>query len=121
VLIDIDDVRNDIPGVIALKGKNYVYKQQDGADCVYVEDGYPSCMIGVYLINKLKVSIDFFEENWKLNNVEFPDLEGELFREYGIHFTDEASEALTKLQTYQDTGVSWGDAYATTFGEELAG
>lgn len=117
MIVDVDDVRNDIPGVIALKGENYVYKQPDGYNCVYVDEETkcPSCLVGYYLINDLKVPISFF--TGRQNFVEFPDLEGDLYREHGIIFTDEASEALTALQIYQDTGTSWGEAYEIIFGE----
>jgi hypothetical protein len=112
VLIDIDDVRNDIPGVIALKGYDYEYEKPEHGNCVYVDDsGAPSCLVGYYLINNLKVPVEWFEGgSGDRNYKEFTSLTGVLYTDRGISFTREAEDFLRKLQELQDAGMAWGAA-----------
>lgn len=111
--IDIDDVREDILGVIAIKGDKFEYTPPNGNDCMYIDGGAPSCMVGYYLLEK-GVPKEVLEENNTesigklIHHKMLPDL----------LFSNDARMALINLQEYQDAGYSWGRAYRMTFEEE---
>lgn len=113
--IDADDVRDTIPGVIAIKGEDYQYEMIDH-QCLYWDDKNqrPSCLVGYYLIDVLGIPAETFRyaRNW----AEFDQLvDMNVFEDYAF-FSPEAVEVLTELQQYQDGGKTWGEAYECVFG-----
>jgi hypothetical protein len=85
-----------------VKGKeNYVYEKVGGTQCLYLQDGKPSCGVGHVLV-KLEVPIDLISkvENRNANVIGF----------HGIPISDDAAFVLGRFQNCQDTGGTWGQA-----------
>jgi len=115
--IDWEDVRDEMPAVIAkYGGMDKIYEPIEISDgsfaCGYVDDEKsPSCLIGCYLVEKgipiedLSGSHTRFLPFWELAEIIMDK----------IHFAGDAGEALQEIQNYQDFGQSWGYAYDATF------
>lgn len=98
---------------VVLKGAAYVYRPEtlhvDGAgeiyrdgDCVYVEDGEPSCIVGHVIAYA----------GGNLADVEEGALPNSALSRAGVEFTDNAYYVLRAAQNRQDAGGTWGSSLA---------
>jgi hypothetical protein len=123
--VSIDGVRDTLPGVIARKGRDYVYPHLNSG-CTYVRDGKPDCLVGCYLIDVLSIPMEYFEEvdpsamdyPTKKNSLEFNLIADEIGERFGIIFDPDAVEALREVQDCQDSGHTWGDSYDAVFNND---
>jgi hypothetical protein len=105
IKITFDEAVELLDRAVAEKGEDYIYPRSAGeAECLYVEDGQPSCIVGHVLFWK-GLTLERIESiegmsAFALNDYDWLDL-------------DEKAEALLwKTQSRQDSGVPWGRAVA---------
>jgi hypothetical protein len=113
--VEYDDVRTQLPGVIALKGEEFVYTPVQG-QCVYVNDeGAPSCLIGYYLAD-LGVPTSVFDElDGSYNYLEIDTVISHGLLDEWVTFSQDAIDALVEVQSGQDCFLSWGKSYSDVF------
>lgn len=112
--ITYEDVKNEIPRIIATRGESFVYTTHRDADgtCMYVYKGKPDCLIGCYLADK-GLPLEAFA-NAESKSIDDVFDEGH-FEDYGFSADYDAIQAMVTLQLFQDDSYSWGEAYAGTF------
>lgn len=108
--ITYDMVREDLPRIIDIKGRDYTYMAPGGDTCLYVYNDKPSCLIGHYLVD-LGYPLDGFVEGKDIQDF-FLDGHAE---KQGFTAEDDAVYAMLRVQQYQDEGFPWGTAYDNTF------
>lgn len=104
--------------IVAEFGEDYVYKQGDHG-CIYSYNGQPSCLVGQVLH---RYGVDLSETDYS-DNGEFGPERGKwvgMFAPALLRSLEErgdiapvgmmTEELLSKVQTRQDGGDSWGDA-----------
>ena len=83
----------------------YFYAHQEYGSSDY---DTPACVVGNWFVFEKFSPEDLNVSSWE-------ELEGNgvrtILEESNLEVSDEAKEFLNYLQTYQDTGVSWGNAY----------
>jgi len=89
--------------------------EQDACRYFYADNEYgssnydtPACVVGNWFVFEKFSPEDLNVSTWD-------ELEGQgvktIVEKANLEVSDEAKEFLNYLQTYQDTGVSWGNAY----------
>ena len=89
--------------------------EQDACRYFYADNEYgssnydtPACVVGNWFVFEKFSPEDLNVSTWE-------QLEGQgvraIMERANLEVSDEAKEFLNYLQTYQDTGVSWGNAY----------
>ena len=92
-----------------------VHYEQDACRYFYPDSEYgvsdynaPACVVGNWFVFEKFSPEDLNVSTWE-------QLEGQgvraIMERANLEVSDEAKEFLNLLQTYQDTGVSWGNAY----------
>jgi len=107
-------VRDDLPGIIATRGDDFVYDTHPGSGgtCQYVWEGQPDCLFGCYLAD-LGVPVEAFAP-FEGKSVDDLFVDGHL-KEYGVTAEPEAILAMLGVQNLQDNNYSWGDSYRQIF------
>lgn len=117
-MITKEEVIADITAIVAEKGADYVYTADpktlttaslrpfDGEDgdplptCYYRQyDGTPGCIVGQYIAKKNPSAI--VDEGISASNA---------VNQAQLHIEDGGLIFLNRLQSFQDSGCSWGDA-----------
>jgi hypothetical protein len=108
---------------IKAEGADFVYGRHDGRlvanqgpACLYAKDGKADCIVG-RVFAKLGVPVESMEyvadedaENRYSTGVADAVMEN-LRRDDLLDFDVKASKFLTRIQSYQDNGIPWGEAY----------
>lgn len=103
--LTLEQARELLHRAVAEKGADYVYtsrKNPQFAQCVYVENGQPSCIIG-HVVNYLGVPLDAIKEGVG------PD---QVLSDAGITAESTTAKLLHHAQLQQDQGIPWGQAVA---------
>jgi len=105
--------------VVRDKGEGFVYDEDEREECVYIENGRPSCIVG-HVFHALGVNSEFRDSMGEVRNV--GGAVTVLHREGEIAFTQKAASLLQRVQVRQDNGLMWGFAVAqATASRELGG
>ena len=104
--------------IVKAQGESYVDPHAEELGCIYVDDNGPSCMVGKYLINKLDIPADYFFESFGTDEMhslknyqEFHNIVGDMGAKFDLLFEPDARKLLSDMQSYQDTGNSWGVSF----------
>lgn len=84
--------------VVAEYGEEFIYDGSTAADCVYMRDGEPSCLVGHALY---RAGERVFEEGM------CPSLAART-----VNVTSSADAVFSAAQDRQDNGATWGEALA---------
>lgn len=102
--LTVEMVTPVLEALVAEFGEGYVYKEEvrkagRDAECLYQEDGKPSCIVG-HVLYRLGVKYDSEWEYWGARRVlgDAPE---------------EVKEGLSRAQGYQDCGKTWGEALSS--------
>ena len=113
----IDDVMAAMQAVVAEKGEDYVYPHAGpgGMDCVYAEDGMPSCIVGhvIYRLDPKEFAKVVELEN-RSGSAPATSLQDEGYISKGM-FDDETEQFLYHAQSQQDAGKTWGEALSRAY------
>ena len=99
-------VTEAIEAVVAEKGEDFVYDVEvhgDGANCLYVKDGQPSCIVG-HVMARLGYPLDMFIGLEGQTPITGPFLD--VFSGLPGH----VAAALNSAQIRQDGGKTWGES-----------
>ena len=87
-------------------------KHYDGDACRYFyanEYLSPACVVGNWFVHAKLSPEDLEVSNWEV--LEGQGVKSILGKTHNITVDEEAMEFLNNMQTFQDTGVSWGNAF----------
>lgn len=86
---------------VEAKGADYVYPGAVSGNCLYIDGNEPSCIVG-YVFVAAGVPMG------DINEYVSPDYALEYSS--GVRFTQQAYDLLAKVQSWQDSGLPWGEA-----------
>lgn len=106
-----DSTLKGLNNLVALHGEDFIYQRHVGAaaECAYVHEGNPDCIVGK-LLHSLGVSIEQLAEFDELRNSSAGEVLDILIQQ-GVITADEKAHALLRfVQSYQDSQEPWGKA-----------
>lgn len=102
-----EQVLADLAAVIAGR-EDYVYTEENGPNCAYFDGNQPSCIVGHVLARHGVTLADIQDDVADHNGDTVHTLAAD-----GLLICSQAAEvALSMAQMMQDTGHTWGEAFA---------
>jgi hypothetical protein len=102
-MIDYHTVTHEVGQIIAER-PDFVYRSTPMEGCVYFRGDQPSCVVGHWLSRRDVPSVAESDNHTRVSHWIESYLDDE-------PLTNKAVMFLCRLQRFQDTGMSWGNAY----------